>query len=281
MSTRGRRLITGQTRVAAVVGDPVAHSLSPLIHNAAFAAEAMDWAYVALPLEAGREAETAAALQGAWMLGLRGLSVTMPHKAAAAAAAAERSPLVEETGVANTLVRVEAGWRAENTDVGGFRAFLTGDLGLSPGGSRCAIVGAGGAATAVAVALREEGAAEVLVWNRTPGRADATAAFAGAGGAPVADLADLRGCDIVVGCVPAAALDRAAYVAIPFTGGATVVDLAYSPPHTPLMQAAEKAGAESHNGLGLLVNQAARQFELWTGRPAPMDVMSAAALAGI
>lgn len=281
MSSRGRRLITGRTHVAAVVGDPVAHSLSPVIHNAAFASEGMDWAYVALPLESASSGDVIAALEGAWTLGLCGISVTMPHKALAAEAAAERSPLVEEIRVANTLVRLDYGWRAVNTDAGGFRTFLTGDLGLALSGSRCAIVGAGGAATAIAVALREEGAAEVLVWNRTPGRADAAAALAGAGGAVVGELADLGDCDLVVGCVPAAAIDASVYAAIPFKPGATVVDLAYSPPHTPLMQAAEKAGADTHNGIGLLVNQAALQFELWTGRPAPLEVMSAAALAGI
>lgn len=281
MSTRGRRFITGQTHVAAVVGDPVAHSLSPVIHNAAFASEAMDWAYVALPLESGSSGEVIEALRGAWTLGLRGISVTMPHKAHAAEAAVERSALVEEIRVANTLVRSEDGWRAENTDVGGFRAFLTGDLGLGLSGSRCAIVGAGGAATAIAVALRDEGAAQVLVWNRTPGRSDAAVALAGSGGVAAGELTDLGGCDLVVGCVPAGAIDASAYAAIPFATDTTVVDLAYAPPHTPLMQAAEKAGASTHNGIGLLVNQAALQFELWTGRPAPIEVMSAAALAGM
>lgn len=281
MSTRGRRLITGATHVAAVVGDPIAHSLSPVIHNAAFASEGMDWAYIALPLESDSPRDVIGALEGAWTLGLRGISVTMPHKALAAEAAVERSPLVEEIHVANTLLRLDDGWRAENTDVGGFRAFLTGDLGLRLSDARCAIVGAGGAATAVAVALREEGVAEVLVWNRTPGRADAAVALAGGKGAAAGSLDELGDCDLVIGCVPAAAMDASAYAVIPFMAGATVVDLAYSPPHTPLMQAAEKAGVESHNGLGLLVNQAALQFELWTGRPAPMDVMSAAALAGM
>lgn len=281
MSTRGRRLITGATRVAAVVGDPVEHSLSPIVHNAAFASAGMDWAYVALPLP-GDDADAAAdALRGAWSLGLRGMSVTMPHKAAAAAAAVERSKLVEEVGAANTLVRAETGWSAENTDVGGFANFVRRDLGMKVRGRRCGLVGAGGAANAVAVALRDDEAAEVLVWNRTPARAAETALLAGAAGRAVTGFDDLSGCDLIVGCVPASALDVAAYAAIPFVAGATVVDLAYAPPHTPLMRAAAAAGADAHNGLGLLVNQAALQFELWTGRPAPLDVMSAAALAAL
>lgn len=281
MSARGRRLITGATSVAAVVGDPVTHSLSPVIHNAAFAAAAMDWAYVALPLAGGDLDAVAAALRAGWTLGLRGVSVTMPHKAAAALAAVERSKLVDEVGAANTLVRGETGWRAENTDVGGFRTFLVRDLGVDVSGRRCAIVGAGGAAGAVAVALRESGAAEVLVWNRTRSRADEVVLLAGTSARAVAGLGDLEGCHVVVGCVPAAALDAAAFAAIPFAPGATVVDLAYAPPHTPLMEAATAAGVAAHNGIGLLVNQAALQFELWTGRPAPLDVMSAAALSAL
>lgn len=267
--------------MAAVVGDPVAHSLSPIVHNAAFASAALDWAYVALPLPGGDTEAAVEALGGAWTLGLAGMSVTMPHKAAAAAAAVERSKLVDEVGAANTLVRVEGGWRGENTDVDGFANFVERDLGVELAGRRCGIVGAGGAANAVAVALREGGAATVSVWNRTPARASETALLAGTVGATVAGLDDLGGCDLVVGCVPAAALDVSAYTAIPFVAGATVVDLSYSPPHTPLMQAAAASGADAHNGLGLLVNQAALQFELWTGRPAPLDVMSAAALSAL
>lgn len=267
--------------MAAVVGDPVRHSLSPVIHNAAFAAVGIDWAYVALPLAGGDTDVAVAAMRGAWALGMRGMSVTMPHKAAAALAAVEQSKLVAEVGVANTLVRHETGWRAENTDVGGFRAFLARDLGIDVTGRRCAIVGAGGAAGAVAVALREAGAAEILVWNRTAARAEAAVLLAGSGARAVRGLGDLGACHVVVGCLPSMALDESAYAAIPFERGATVVDLAYAPPHTPLMSAASAAGAEAHNGIGLLVNQAALQFELWTGRPAPLDVMSAAALAAV
>lgn len=281
MSIRGRRLITGATSVAAVVGDPVEHSLSPVIHNASFASAGMDWAYVALPLEGADASAAAEALRAAWSLGLRGLSVTMPHKGAAMAAAAERSKLVDEIGAANTLVRTGAGWRAENTDVGGFRAFIERDLGIGLGGSRCAVLGAGGAAGAVAVALRDGGAGEVLVWNRTPARAERIVLLAGSVGRAVGGLGDLGGCDLVVGCLPAAVLGPQAYAAIPFASASTVVDLAYAPPHTSLMQAAEASGASAHNGLGLLVNQAALQFELWTGRPGPLDVMSAAALSAV
>jgi len=274
--TPQRRRITGRTRVCAVIGSPITHSLSPVIHNAAFEATGLDWTYVALPVHDKGAGGTIAA---AWQLGLSGLSVTMPYKQVAAEVAVTRAPLVAEMGAANTLVSTEDGWHAENTDVDGMVAFCTRDLGLDLDGARAGIVGGGGAAAAVAVAMRVAGA-KVVVWNRTAANAAAVAALAGDGAVVADDASVLDSCDLVVSCVPSSVAVELC-PGVSFHEDQTLVDLVYSPPHTPLMELAAAGGADVHNGLGLLVNQAALQFELWTGRLAPIEVMSAAALAEV
>lgn len=261
--------VTGETTVVGVCGWPVTHSLSPVLHNAAFGAVGLDWVYVPFALRPEGAVET---LRAAWRLGIRGLSVTMPHKQAAHAAATVVTPDVERTGAANTLVSDDEGWTAHNTDIGGFRLFLAEDLGLDVRGRRVGIVGAGGVASAVLDALVVDGA-EVVVWNRTRDRAVRLAGE----DRVVASPADLSSCDLVVGCVP----PDAAPAELAFRRDQVVVDLVYAPPRTPLMRLAADAGAEVHNGLGLLVRQAALQFELWTGRAAPLDVMLAAGRAAI
>jgi shikimate dehydrogenase len=256
--------VTGETTVVGVCGWPVTHSLSPVLHNAAFAAVGLDWVYVPFALRPERAVET---LRAAWQLGIRGLSVTMPHKQAAHAAATVVTPDVERTGAANTLVAHDDGWTAHNTDIGGFRLFLAEDLGFAVRGRRVGIIGAGGVASAVLDALVVDGA-DVLVWNRTRDRA----VRLGGEERVAASPAELASCDLLVGCVPPDAVP----VDVGFRDGQVVVDLVYAPPRTPLMRVAADAGAEVHNGLGLLVRQAALQFELWTGRAAPLDPMRAA-----
>lgn len=263
------RSVTGATTVVGVCGWPVTHSLSPVLHNAAFDALGLDWMYVPFAL---RPEGAVGTLRAAWSLGIRGLSVTMPHKQAAHAAATEVTPEVARTGAANTLVARDDGWSAHNTDIDGFRVFVRDDLGWDVRGRRVGIVGAGGVASAVLDALVADGA-DVVVWNRTRDRAVQLA-----GEERVASSPDeLTTCDLLVGCVP----PDAAPTDLRLRADQVLVDLVYAPPITPLMRLAFDAGAEAHNGLGLLVRQAALQFELWTGRPAPLDVMTAAGRAAI
>ncbi len=263
------------TAVVGVIGDPVAHSLSPRLHNAAFAALGLDWVSVGFPVAAGR---VGAALAGALALGVRGLSVTMPHKEAAAAAATERSALVDRLGAANCLVAEGGGWAAESTDGAGLLASLERGHGFDPAGRRCLVVGAGGAARAVAAALGDAGAAEVVVVNRTAARAAAAAALAGPVGRG-GTAEDAAGCALVVNATPAGMADvtggpAAAPVDAALLGpGQIVVDLVYHPPVTPWLAAAGARGATAANGLGMLVHQAALQVTRWTGRPAPVGAM--------
>jgi shikimate dehydrogenase len=158
-----------QVALAGVLGFPVAHSRSPDMHNAAFGALGLDWHYVKLPVPPVLFTETVRALPGS---GFRGANVTIPHKHAALELADERTPSAEAIGAANTLTFLDGGGiEAHNTDAPGFIAAL----GEDARGLRALVLGAGGAGRAVAWALREAGAAEVAVWNRTPERAAALA----------------------------------------------------------------------------------------------------------
>jgi shikimate dehydrogenase len=268
------------TTVVGVIGDPVDHSLSPLLHNTAFAALGLDWVSVGFRVPRGR---TAAALEGARAMGVRGLSVTMPHKDAVARLVPELSPLAQRLGAVNCVVDAGGAWLGENTDGAGLLAALRHRDGFEPGGLRCLVVGAGGAARAVIAALADAGAAEVIVVNRTPERAASALALAGAvGRAGVPE--DAPSCDLVINATPVGmegSADGAGGAPWPIDpsllhAGQTVVDLIYHPPETPWMAAARSRGATVDNGLGMLVHQAACQLSAWTGLEPPVEAMWAA-----
>ena len=272
-------------RVAAVVGDPVRHSRSPAIHNAAFAAAGIDWAFAAFEVPAGGGA---GALEAMRVLRLSGLSVTMPLKAEVAAAADCADEEVQALGAANCIVPLEDGrLRAANTDIAGFVAGLRADAGITPEGRRAALIGGGGAARAVAWALASSGAADVVVVNRTAANAEAVAAAAnaapGAGSVGrVGTADDVASADIVVN---ATSVGMGADLSMPcdpglLHQGQVAVDLVYEPLETAWLAALRSRGVPAHNGLSMLACQAARAFELWTGEPAPVEVMLRAAVAG-
>jgi shikimate dehydrogenase len=272
--------VAGTTRVAAVIGHPIRHSISPVIHNAAFRALDLDWVFTAFEVAPGR---AAAAAEGARDLGVAGLSVTMPHKADVMRALDELTPTAEALGAVNTVVR--RGSRqlvGDNTDGAGFLDALRTDEGFDPGGCRCLVVGAGGAARAVVFALAGAGAGEVIVANRTASRAEEAAALA-PGVARPGTTDEAEGADLIVNATPQGmAGDLALPVPAAALGpGQLVVDLVYHPAHTPLVDAARQAGAVAANGLGMLIHQAAHAFRLWTGEDPPLEVMSAAALADL
>lgn len=266
--------LSGATRVAAVIGDPVEHSLSPALHNAAFAAAGLDWVYVAFPVPAG---QGAGAVRAVRTLGLGGLSVTMPHKRDAAGAVDRLTPAAAALGAVNTVIPTPSGLLGDSTDGDGLLDALRADPGFDPAGRRCAVLGAGGAARAVTRALAGAGAAQVLVAARRPEAAAGCAALAGPAGLPgpvdAAEEAELlldatgagmRG-ELPLGVDPRR-----------LGPGQVVVDLVYAPPVTPLLAAAASAGATARNGLGMLLHQAARQWAAWTGQAAPLGAMAAA-----
>lgn len=269
---------SASTRLAAVIGSPVRHSLSPAMHNAAFTELGLDWVYLAFEVAPGG---VPAAFAGVRALGIGGLSVTIPHKAAALDAVDEATAAAQAVGAVNTVV-ARGGGRllGDNTDGAGFLASLS-DEGFDPAGKVCLVVGAGGAARAAVHALAQAGAAEVMVANRTPDRGEAAAALAGnVGRAASADEADRA--DLVVNATPlglrGSAGDQLPVNPALLGPGQLVLDLVPNPAITPLMRAAREAGCQTTGGLGMLVHQGALAFEQWTGRPAPLGAMRAAAV---
>ncbi len=263
--------------MAAVIGDPVRHSLSPVLHNAAFAALGLDWAYLAF--EVGR-GDVADAVAGVRALGIDGLSVTMPHKEDVARAVDRLSATAERLGAVNTVFRTGGLLMGESTDGQGFLDALRADQGFDPSGRRCLVVGTGGAARAVILALVEAGASDVVVAGRSLERVDAAAALTGRP-ARAGSLADAGNADLVVNATPVGmtGADPEGLAVHPelLRPGQLVVDLVPNPAVTPLLRAAMACGASAVGGLGMLVHQGALAFELWTGRPAPVEVMRVAA----
>jgi shikimate dehydrogenase len=257
---------------AAVLGRPVAHSLSPLLHRAAYAALGLtDWTYDALDLGGEERPELLAGLGEEW----RGFSVTMPCKQAAAAVADVVEPLPALLGAANTLVRTASGWRAENTDVAGIGMAL--QLAGIERVESAAILGAGGTAAAAAVALAELGAQQVDVVVRNPRRAGDVRHVLDTFGvaSTLLRLSDGRvDPPVVVSTVP---IDgQPAVAGLPWRPDHTVLDVLYAPWPTPLADAVTAAGGTAVSGLEVLFWQATEQVELMTGRPAPIAAMRAA-----
>jgi shikimate dehydrogenase len=257
---------------AAVLGRPVTHSLSPLLHRAAYAALGLtDWTYDALDIGAEDLPVLLAGLGEEW----RGFSVTMPCKQAAVEAADLVEPLPRLLHAANTLVRTGAGWRAENTDVTGVGLALQ-LAGVEQVGS-AVVVGAGGTAAATAVALSSLGAEHVEVVVREPSRA-----------ADVVRVLDVLRVPATVTRVSDTALDAPLVVstvpvdaqpdllALPWRSGHTVLDVLYAPWPTPLAGRVTDAGGAVIGGLDVLFWQATEQVELMTGHPAPIAAMRSA-----
>jgi shikimate dehydrogenase len=260
--------MSNSPRRLGVLGWPVAHSRSPAMHNAALAAVGLEsWRYQLLPVPPPLLEETVRALPEA---GFRGANVTIPHKEAALALADTATDRARAIGAANTLV-FDAGIQADNTDA----PALIDALPVDPAGRTAVVLGAGGSARAAVWALRDAGAREVQVWNRTTERAEALAADLGATAVerPGAQA------EILVNCT-AIGLDASddPFKQLPVTadGLATylcVVDLVYADAETRLIQAARARAVPVVDGLTLLVGQGALSFEQFTGRPAPLDVM--------
>jgi shikimate dehydrogenase len=290
--------------VVGVIGDPIAHSWSPMLHNAAFDALGLDWVSVAFPVGAGRADE---ALTGMRALAIAGLSVTMPHKEQAFGCVDEASEVARLLGAVNCVTRGADGTLVgDSTDGDGFLAALRRGAGFEPAGQRCLVVGAGGAARAVVLALARAGAAEVVVLNRTPSRGEAAAALAGPAGR-LGTGADVAGADLVVQATPLGMAGRpgagagagagagtgagagagaGAAEELPFDpellrAGQVVTDLVYHPLHTPALRAAAGRGATVVTGLGMLVHQAALALGHWTGVAVPVEAMWAVARAHV
>jgi shikimate dehydrogenase len=257
---------------AAVLGRPVSHSLSPLLHRAAYAALGLDdWTYDALDVGAEDLPDLLAGLGEEW----RGFSVTMPCKQAAVEVADVVEPLPRLLHAANTLIRTDAGWRAENTDVTGVGMAL--QLAGVERVTHAAIIGAGGTAAAAAVALSSLGAQHVDLVVRNPERAaELVRVFRVLGvSTTVTPLGDAElDAPLVVSTVPVDA--QPDVLGLPWRGDQTVLDVLYAPWPTPLARRVTDVGGTVVGGLEVLFWQATVQVELLTGQPAPIAAMRAA-----
>lgn len=268
----------------AVVGSPIAHSRSPVLHRAAYAALGLaDWTYERFDLRAAELPGWLAGLDESW----RGLSITMPLKQQALACADGASELATMLGAANTLVRADGDWQADNTDVAGLLGALS-EAGAAPGSGTGAatVLGAGGTAAAAVAALADLGHEHVQVMVRDPARTQGLLALIDRLGM-TGQLCPWAGkfsgespldADLVISTVPAAATSD--LLGHAWRVGQTVLDVSYDPWPTALVEAATAAGALGIGGAAVLLWQAVRQVELMTGQPAPVDAMRAALLPG-
>ncbi len=282
--------IDGHTQLVGLMGWPVEHTLSPAMHNAAFAARDLNWRYVPLPVPPG---QVEAAMGGLAALGFRGANVTVPHKRAVIPALHTVAPEAVSLGAVNTVVveRAEDGKTAlagHNTDTAGFIGALR-DGGFDPQDAVIVVVGAGGASRAVVFGLLNAGAESITVLNRSPGRAKALVSDLGRGAPAVLQATLLgertlvecaRGADLLVNATPVGMwprVDTSVWPAdVPVPSHLLVFDLVYNPRETKLIQQARTSGAGVLSGLAMLVRQGARAFELWTGAAAPVQVMCTA-----
>lgn len=270
--------IDARTRLVALLGDPVSHSLSPVIQNAAFRAAGVPGVYLALRTGAESLEQMMRGIAGGGGAG----NVTVPHKEAAVAVLDQATDAVRRTGACNTFWSESGEMWGDNTDVSGFRAAAAALMGGSPRGSRVLLIGAGGAARAVLAALEDDGAGEVVILNRSPERAAALLAHFEAG--PLR-LSLARGGGGLEGArfdlvVNATSLGLRPEDPLPIpaeaVGGAAALDLVYSLGGTPWTRALLAAGVPTADGIEMLIRQGAEAFERWWDVPAPLDAMRAA-----
>lgn len=263
--------------VAAVIGAPIEQSLSPTIHNAAFRAHGDDWVYVAFHVPAG---DTAQALHAMRLLGIAGLSITMPHKEAACDAVDVMNESARLARSVNTVIRqADGSLLGVNTDGEGCCNALE-SAGAVLASAKVVVVGAGGTARAIIAAMSLRGVAEISVLNRTPTRTQEAIGITSI--ARVGAESDISHANILVNATPVGMgttneLDTPCDVA--FLGhGQFILDVVYHPLVTPLLRAARKVGANTIDGLDMLVHQGALQQQHWLGRLPSVEIMRTAAL---
>ncbi|MBJ6799270.1 shikimate dehydrogenase [Geomonas propionica] len=277
--------ITGKTTVTGIIGWPVSHSLSPVLHNAAFQALGMDWVYVPFPVPPERLAEGIAGLKS---VGVAGFSVTIPHKVAIIPLLDQVTPEAELIGAVNTVVAREGKLTGHNTDGIGLIAALREKLCFDPAGKNVLVLGAGGAARSAVVSLALAGAAGVTIANRSLDTAAALAqlvaarltqtAFTTRGLDSLSDAGFTGSFDLVVNTtsVGMAGDSFAGFALSSLKSGACLYDMVYAPPVTPLLAQAGALGIPCANGFAMLVAQGEAAFRIWTGATAPKGCMEGA-----
>ena len=277
--------ISGKTRVCGVIGEPIEHSLSPIMHNAAFQAVGLDYAFLAFRV---KPAEVEAAVNGVRALNIRGLNITMPHKTAIINHLDRVDLSAQIVNSVNTVLNKENLLFGFNTDgVGAVKALK--ENGVELKGRKVLLLGAGGAARAIAYALAKE-ADELAVLNRTVKQAQAMARVLeksfnkkiAAGSLSPNDVeTNIRDSDILINATSVGMKpkpDESPVAAKMLRRNMAVMDIVYNPLETQLARDAKAAGAEVISGVEMLIYQGAASFEIWTGKSAPVEVMRQAAL---
>lgn len=278
-------MIAGTTRLYAVLGHPVAHSLSPAMHNANFASLGMDAVYAAFDVT---PEDLPAVMPAMRRMGFGGVNLTIPLKGAALTLCDRLAPSATALGGVNTVVFGSAGIEGHNTDGIGFLRSLATEARLDVAGRSVLVLGAGGAGRGLALACAGAGAARIVLANRTASRCEEVAS-AIAGLAPSTTVerlpADARGwaaaavtCELIIHATSQGMHPGESPVLPPaaFHRGQVLYDAVYTAPLTPIMQAAAAAGATVLNGLGMLLHQGAESFRIWTGREPDLQAMATA-----
>ena len=282
-----RHSISGKTKVCGVIGDPIEHTMSPVMHNTAFRELGLDYVYLAFRVKGE---ELAQAIEGMRALGISGLNVTIPHKVAVIPFLDELDPLAKKIGAVNTIVNDAGFLRGYNTDASGFLRALR-DRGFEPGGKQVAMLGAGGASRAISFVLAESGANLVILnrrqeldWAEELAR-QINDTFKKEVKALESDEANLEAAldraDIVVNATSVGMsphIDESPVPARLLRPDLAVFDIVYNPLKTRLATEAARAGAETVMGLDMLVWQGALSFEMWTGKEAPVELMKREAI---
>ena len=276
------KAISGKTQVCGVIGDPIEHTMSPVMHNTAFSTLGLDYVYVAFQV---KSEELAGAIEGMRALNIRGLNVTIPHKVSIIPLLDNLDPLAEKIGAVNTIVNKNGVLTGYNTDASGFLQALL-DKGFEPEGKKVVILGAGGAARAISFILAERGAnlvilnrLEELDWaeelarkiSRVFGKEVRALELAEANLRTALDKAGLLANATSIGMSPN--INLTPVPAGLLRPGLVVFDIVYNPIRTKLTKEANRAGCETVMGLDMLVWQGALAFEMWTGKQAPVDLM--------
>lgn len=264
--------ISGKTKLYGILGNPVSHSLSPVMHNAAFAATGINGVYI--PFQAP---DIAAAVIGIRGLGVLGASVTIPHKEQVMELLDTIDPVARKIGAVNTIVRNGDRLSGMNTDWLGATSALEEKISLS--GSKVVILGAGGSARAIGFGLQEKGA-EFILASRTESRGRALADEIDCPWISLTETDKMRG-DILINATSVGMVPEVENSPVPDSIPANfkvVMDIVYAPLKTRLLATAETAGCEIINGLEMLLYQGVAQFEMWTGEKAPVDIMRKALL---
>ncbi len=259
--------IDGATKLYGIIGKPISHSLSPAMHNAAFRAHGLNKVYVAFEVT-----DVARALDGFRALGVGGVSVTIPHKQAVIPHLDAIDPVAQKIGAVNTLLIEDTHIRGYNTDWIGANQAL--EMIVDLPGSTVLVLGAGGSARAIGFGLQEKGATVILA-NRTLARGQALARDMNCGFYSLEEIKDLK-VDAVVNTTSVGMAPNVDATLVPesvLENVPAVMDIVYSPLETRLLREAKQAGCKTINGTYMLLFQGVAQFELWTGRKAPVDVM--------